>query len=129
VVAGEYLLTVNGRELRTPENVYVPFEGTAGKITVLRVGPNPDGTGSREATVVPIPDESRLRNLAWVEDDRRKVDQATHGRVAYIYMPDTAFGGYTNSIATSLRKSARTQPLWMSASTPVERWPPTLLNT
>jgi tricorn protease len=46
--------------------------------------------------LVPVPSETGLRNLAWIEDNRRKVDQMTNGRVAYIYMPDTAFGGYTN---------------------------------
>jgi tricorn protease len=46
--------------------------------------------------VTPVPNETGLRNLAWIEGNRRKVDQMTKGRVAYIYMPDTAFGGYTN---------------------------------
>jgi len=46
-------------------------------------------------TVVPVADESRLRNLAWIEENRRKVDQMTGGKVAYIYMPDTANGGLT----------------------------------
>src|SRR5256885_3792605 len=50
---------------------------------------------SREVTVVPVSDESRLRNLAWIEGNRRKVDQMTGGKVAYIYMPDTANGGLT----------------------------------
>jgi tricorn protease len=45
--------------------------------------------------VVPVPDEVRLRNLAWIEENRRKVDQMTGGKVAYIYMPDTANGGLT----------------------------------
>jgi tricorn protease len=45
---------------------------------------------------VPIASEARLRNLAWIEGNRRKVDEATKGRVAYVYMPDTAFGGLTN---------------------------------
>jgi len=46
--------------------------------------------------VVPIDDETGLRNLAWVEGNRRKVDQMTGGRVAYVYLPDTYTGGYTN---------------------------------
>jgi tricorn protease len=46
--------------------------------------------------VVPVPSEARLRNLAWIEDNRRKVDQMTGGRVAYVYLPDTAAGGQTN---------------------------------
>jgi tricorn protease len=43
---------------------------------------------------VPTDDETKLRHLAWIEDNRRKVDQMTNGRVAYVHMPDTNFGGY-----------------------------------
>jgi tricorn protease len=96
VSAGEYLLAVRGRDVRASDDVYSFFEETAGKSVVLRVGPNPDGTGSREVTVVPVDDETGLRNLAWIEDNRRKVDQMTGGRVAYVYLPDTYSGGYTN---------------------------------
>jgi tricorn protease len=67
-----------------------------GKQTVLKVGPNPDGSGSRDVTVVPVGDDHGLRNLAWIEGNRRKVDELTGGRVAYVYLPDTAGGGYTN---------------------------------
>jgi tricorn protease len=95
VAAGEYLLAVNGREVRGSDNVYSFFEETAGKSLLLRVGPNPDGTGSREVSVVPIESEMGLRNLAWIEDNRRKVDQLSQGKLAYIYLPDTASGGYT----------------------------------
>ncbi|HVN07324.1 MAG TPA: PDZ domain-containing protein [Bryobacteraceae bacterium] len=95
VKAGEYLLAVNGREVRPPENIYSFFEGLAGKSVLLRVGPDPNGSGAREVDVVPVPDEGRLRNLAWIEENRRKVDQMTGGKVAYIYMPDTANGGLT----------------------------------
>jgi tricorn protease len=96
VKAGEYLLAVNGREARAPANVYSFFEETAGKQVVLKVGPNPDGTGAREVTVVPVDNENALRNYAWIEDNRRRVDEMTGGRVAYVYLPDTYAGGYTN---------------------------------
>lgn len=96
VVAGEYLLAVEGRDLRASDNIYSFFEERAGKSTVLSVGPNPDGAGSRQVTVVPVDNESGLRNLAWVENNRRKVDQMTGGRVAYIYLPNTAGAGFTN---------------------------------
>ena len=95
VVAGEYLLAVNGRELTAKDNVYGFFESTAGKQVVIKVGPNPDGTGAREVTVVPVDSEDGLRNLAWVEDNRRKVDQLSGGKLAYVFLPDTAQGGYT----------------------------------
>jgi tricorn protease len=95
VKAGEYLLSVNGRDVRPPENVHSFFEGLADKSVTLRVGPNASGDGAREVTVVPVADEGRLRNLAWIDDNRRKVDQISGGKVAYIYMPDTSMGGLT----------------------------------
>lgn len=95
VVAGEYLLAVRGRELRAMDNIYSFFEAMAGKQVTIKVGPNPDGTGAREVTVVPVGNEGGLRNLAWIEENRRKVDQMSGGKLAYVYLPDTAEGGYT----------------------------------
>ena len=94
VKEGEYLLAVNGRELHGTDNLYEAFNGTAGKQTILHVGPNPDGKDARDVTVVPIDDEDGLRNLDWVESNRRKVDQLSGGKVAYVYMPNTGGAGY-----------------------------------
>ncbi len=96
VAAGEYLLAVNGRDLTASENVYARFENTAGKSVVLKVGPQADGTGARDVTVVPLASESNLRYLAWIEGNRRKVDTMTGGKLAYVHLPDTAAGGFTN---------------------------------
>lgn len=96
VVAGEYLFAVNGRELRATDDIYSFFQETAGKQTVLKVGPNPDGSNSREVTVIPIDDEEALRNREWIEDNIRKVDQLSGGKLAYVYLPNTASGGFTN---------------------------------
>ncbi len=96
VAAGEYLLSVNGRNVTSAENVYSFFEATAGKQVLIRVGADASGASARDVTVVPVANEARLRNLAWIEDNRRKVDQMTGGRVAYVHLPDTAFGGFTN---------------------------------
>jgi tricorn protease len=93
VQAGEYLLEVNGREVRPPDNVYSFFEGLAGKSVVLKVGTDPNGDGAREVTVVPLTNEFSLRNLAWIEGNRRKVDELTSGQVAYVYMPNTSAAG------------------------------------
>jgi len=95
VKTGEYLLEVNGRDVRPPANVYSFFEALAGKSVLLKVGTDASGAGAREVTVVPVADESRLRNLAWIEENRRKVDRLSGGKVAYIYMPDTSNGGLT----------------------------------
>ncbi len=96
VKPGEYLLAVNGRQLHGTDNIYSFFLDTVGKQVVLTVGPNPDGTGSREVTVVPIESEAGLRNRAWIDHNIETVDQLSHGQLAYVYLPDTAGGGYSN---------------------------------
>ncbi|MBN2408926.1 MAG: PDZ domain-containing protein, partial [Candidatus Aminicenantes bacterium] len=95
VKQGEYLLAVAGTDLKPPVNAYSLFENTAGKIVEITVGPNPDGTGSRTVEVVPIPSDSALRNRDWVEGNLKKVEEATGGRVAYVYVPNTAEMGHT----------------------------------
>ncbi|MBK9374423.1 MAG: PD40 domain-containing protein [Holophagales bacterium] len=95
VKTGEYLLAVNGRDLAPPENLYARFEATAGKIVEITVGPTPDGKGSRTVNVVPVAEESALRNRDWVEGNLAKVEKATGGRVAYVYVPNTAGLGHT----------------------------------
>ncbi|HVS65473.1 MAG TPA: PDZ domain-containing protein [Thermoanaerobaculia bacterium] len=95
VVAGEYLLAVDGVDLDATENVHRRFENTAERIVELTVGPNADGSGSRTVQVVPISNEGALRNRDWVEGNLRKVEQATDGRVAYVYVPNTTGLGHT----------------------------------
>ena len=96
VAEGEYILAVNGRGLRADAEIYRAFEGLAGKQTVLTVGPKSDGTGSRRVTVVPVPSEAGLRLVTWMEDNRRKLDQLSGGKLAYVYLPDTETGGFVN---------------------------------
>ncbi len=96
VKAGDYILAVNGRDLHAGDNIYSFFQETAGKQVVLKVGANFDGKDSREVTVVPVESEEALRHLAWIENNRRRVDQATGGRVAYVHVPNTAGAGYTS---------------------------------
>ena len=94
--AGDYILAVNGRDLHASDNIYSFFEETAGKQVVLKVGADPDGKNSRDVTVVPVESEENVRHLAWIEGNRRRVDQATGGRVAYVHVPNTAGAGYTS---------------------------------
>ncbi|MBU0754840.1 MAG: PDZ domain-containing protein, partial [Planctomycetes bacterium] len=92
---GDYLLAVDGVDLIPPENLFSRFENTAGKTVEITVGPDPSGEGSRTVRVEPIGDEQALRNRAWVEGNLRKVDEATDGRVAYVYVPNTTSLGHT----------------------------------
>lgn len=94
VKEGEYLLAVNGKELFSDMNLYSLFENTSGKIIEITVGPKPNSEGARIISVVPIADESALRNREWVESNIKKVHEATGGRVAYVYVPNTASPTY-----------------------------------
>ena len=51
--------------------------------------------GSRLVTVVPVASEDGLRTRAWIEDNRRLVDKLSGGRLAYVWLPNTAGPGYT----------------------------------
>ncbi|HEY6660585.1 MAG TPA: PDZ domain-containing protein [Pyrinomonadaceae bacterium] len=96
VKTGDYLLEVNGVDVRPPAEVHKFFENTGDRQIRIKVGPSPDGRNAREVTVVPVASEFTLRTRAWEEDNRRKVDQLSGGKIAYVHVPDTNIGGYLN---------------------------------
>jgi tricorn protease len=96
VKEGDYLLAVQGVDLKPPTELYSLFENTAGKSIEITVGSNADGKDSRTVTAEPLASEYALRNRDWIEGNLRKVEKATNGRVAYVYVPDTAMGGLTS---------------------------------
>lgn len=91
---GEYIIAINGREIGANENLFKRLKDTAGEQILLTVGPDPRGHDAREIEIEPVASEGQLRLWGWVEDNRRRVAEATDGRVGYIYLPDTAGGGY-----------------------------------
>ena len=93
---GEFILAIGGQELRGDDDIFRLLQGTAGKSTTLSVGPKASGSGARSVTVTPIASETSLRLRTWMEDNRRHVDEQTGGRVAYVYIPDTYAGGFSN---------------------------------
>ncbi|HEV2687413.1 MAG TPA: PDZ domain-containing protein [Bryobacteraceae bacterium] len=96
VSEGDYLLEVNGKPLVSPTNVYSLFEGTANHQTLIRVSSTPSLEGSRVVTVVPVASEDGLRTRAWIESNRRLVDRLSGGKLAYVWLPNTAGPGYTS---------------------------------
>jgi tricorn protease len=96
VSVGDYILAINGVELKAPDNIYRLLDGTANRQTVLAVNNRPTLDGARQVTVVPVADEQALRARAWVEHNRRLVDKLSGGQLAYIYVPNTGQPGYTS---------------------------------
>ncbi len=94
IQTGDYLLAVNGVALDAAENLFGRFDRMAGKQTRLLINSRPDTVGAREVVVVPVSDESGLRRLDWVESNRRKVNELSGGKLAYVWLPDTGEDGY-----------------------------------
>jgi tricorn protease len=86
---GDYLLAVNGRPLHAPEPLFAAFEETAGKQVTLQVNDKPQQAGARTVVVVPAGSDAPLRYLDWLATNRRKVEEGTQGRCAYVHLPST----------------------------------------
>jgi tricorn protease len=95
VNAGDFILAVNGQELSGSDDISRLLENTAEKRVVLKLASDASGANAREITVVPVASEAQLRNGAWVEGNRRRVDELSGGKLAYVYLPDTGLGGLT----------------------------------
>jgi tricorn protease len=96
ISVGEYLIGVNGVDVKASEDIYEYFAATAGKTTVLRVSRDPSGAGARDVNVVPVASETPLRNLDWIEGNRQIVGKLSGGKLGYVYLPNTAGAGYNN---------------------------------
>ncbi len=94
VNVGDYLIAVNGNPVTADQNLYAFFESTADKIVELTVSASSDGSNARKVNVVPVRNERALRNRDWVEGNIKKVDEATDGQVAYVYVPNTTTAGH-----------------------------------
>ena len=93
VKTGDYILAVNGIPLDIRKEPYAAFQGLAGQTVELTVNSTPARTGARKVIVATIASENRLRHLAWIEHNRKTVEQATGGRVGYIYVRSTGVDG------------------------------------
>lgn len=96
VKEGDYLLAVNGVELDVSKNLYSYFDQTADKQIFIKTSIAPSMDSAKQITVVPVGDEKSLRQYAWVEDNRKKVDELSAGKLAYVWLPNTANEGYAN---------------------------------
>jgi len=110
VKEGDYLIAVNGQEVRYPENPYAFFERTVGKQIKIKVNDKPSADEAREVTVKPTGSESMLRYLDWVATRRGIVDEATDSRVGYIHVPNTSLFGL-NEFSRSFFAQARKEGL------------------
>ena len=90
---GDYVLAVNGEPLNTSRDPWAAFQGLAGKTVALTINDEPTMEGARRVLVELLPNDTRLRHLAWIEANRRRVEEASNGRVGYVYVRSTGLDG------------------------------------
>jgi len=96
VSAGDYILAVDGVDLKAPINYISLLSNKANKLTELRINSKPDYSGSWLITIVPVSSEVGLRQQHWVEENRRKVNELSDGKLAYVFIPNTRWEGYVS---------------------------------
>jgi tricorn protease len=93
---GDFLVAINGVALTEKINPYQLLEQTAGREINISVNSKPSMSGARTVLIKPVRSERQLRNIDWVENNRRKVDELSNGKLAYVYIPNTGGGGFTS---------------------------------
>lgn len=93
---GDYLLEVNGVTVTSKDNPYKFLEQTAGREIYIKVNSKPTPKGAKTVLVKPVANERNLRSINWVEENRRKVDKLSNGKLAYVYVPNTSNNGFTS---------------------------------
>ncbi|MEM6572920.1 MAG: PDZ domain-containing protein [Pseudomonadota bacterium] len=93
VNVGDFLLAVDGQAVTANQSLFRYFEQKVGRPVTLTVAETP-GADTRQVDVTPIANEAALRNRHWVEDNMRKVHEATDGQIGYVHVPNTAGAGH-----------------------------------
>ncbi|NLN89825.1 MAG: protease [candidate division WS1 bacterium] len=94
---GDYIIAIEGQQLRGSDSIYRALENKVGRQVRLELSKTPDGAESWTEVVSPTSfgDEFGLRNRAWIEGNRRRVEEVSGGRIGYVWVPDTGGGGYS----------------------------------
>jgi tricorn protease len=98
VAEGDYVLAVNGRPIDAAKAPWAAFAGLAKQTVTLTVNSKPSMDGAHDVLVQALDDETRLRHLAWIESNRKRVEAASGGKVGYVYVPSTGIDGQTELV-------------------------------
>ncbi|OEJ98931.1 protease [Flavivirga aquatica] len=90
---GNYIVGINGKEIKAKDNIFKALQGTRGVQTVIHINTSPEFKGAWTETVKPLRNENALRQRAWIEDNKRKVDKLSNGKLAYVWVPNTGGSG------------------------------------
>ena len=85
---GEYIVAIDGVPTNSVKNMYQLLVGKADVPTELMLNSRPQLEGAHKVVITPLAEEYSLYHYNWVQNNLRKVEEATDGKVGYIYIPD-----------------------------------------
>lgn len=91
--AGEYIVAIDGIATNSVKDMYALLVGKANVPTELMLNSTPKLEGARKVVITPLESEYALYHYNWVQENLRKVDEASNGRIGYIYIPDMGVDG------------------------------------
>ncbi|HKW13520.1 MAG TPA: PDZ domain-containing protein [Candidatus Krumholzibacteria bacterium] len=98
VKEGDYILAVNGRPIDVKKAPWAAFAGLSKETVTLTVNSKASMDGAHDVLVQTLDDETRLRHLAWIESNRKRVDELSGGKIGYVYVPSTGLDGQTELV-------------------------------
>ena len=104
---GDFLLAVDGHELKAPENPYSLFVNSLNRTVTLTLADDVKGSKKHDEIVKPISDELNLRLMDWIDHNREIVNKESDGKVGYIYlsdMDDVGITQFVNQFYPQIRK-------------------------
>lgn len=90
---GDFILAINNISTKNTDDIYQWLVNKANSPIELTISTRPDETQARKVVVTPIENEQSLYYFDWVQNNIRKVSEATNGEVGYIHIPDMSVEG------------------------------------
>jgi len=87
---GDYLIAIDGREIKAPENPYKYLQVARDQKVQLTVNDKPGLAGAKSFKTEPVRSEFILRYQRWVWDNMQQVLKASNGDIGYMHI--TAMG-------------------------------------
>ncbi|MCX6138003.1 MAG: S41 family peptidase [Ignavibacteriales bacterium] len=93
VKEGYYLIAINGKEIKAPEDYNKYLQISNGQKVTVTVGSKPATAGAKTFEVQPIRYDASLRYFHWLGDNVNKVLKASDGKVGYMHINAMGAGG------------------------------------
>lgn len=93
VKEGDYLIAINGKEIKVPEDYFKELQVIKGQKVSITVNNKPTLTGAKTYEITPIRNSRIYRYNRWLADNIHKVLKETNGEVGYMHITAMGAGG------------------------------------